>query len=87
MSTFRGLAIAIIKALKANNRNTKRNGFNFARTDFCDLKPFSELIFKVAVCCFRFKICHTTTIGSSKNNQKNSGFKKEMSFIIIPVLF
>ena len=83
ISTFLGRAMAIINELNANNRNTNKNGFSLANNDFCALKPLTELIFNVGDCCFLFHNCHKTTAGSNKNNQKNSGFKKLTSFIVL----
>ena len=83
ISTFLGRAMAIINELNANNRNTNKNGFSLANSDFCALKPLIELIFNVGDCCLLFHNCHKTNTGSNKNNQKNSGFKKLTSFIVL----
>jgi hypothetical protein len=86
ISTVLGRAIAIINELNANNRKTNKKGFSFARIDFEFLNPLTELIFNVGVSCFRFQKFQKITTGSNKNNQKNSAFKKEISFIIIALL-
>src|SRR3970040_2888369 len=86
MSTVLGLAIAIIKELNANNRNTFKTGFSLVKRLFEPLNPCVELIFNVADCWFLFQNIHAAAIGIKRNNQKNSGFKK-VSFPIIVVLF
>ena len=54
----------------------------FAKIDMEVLKPPIELIFNVADCCLRLKNSQAIAIGSTKNNQKNSGFKKVTLSII-----
>jgi hypothetical protein len=82
ISTVLGRAKAIIKELKASNRNTLRYGFSFGKIEFDVPKPLVELIFNVGDCCFRFQKSHTTANGSNKNNQKNSGFKN----VTVPII-
>src|SRR5574343_2033812 len=86
ISTFLGRAMAMISELKANNRNTNRYSFNLAAMDFSALNPLTELILSVAADFFPFQKTHATATGSNKNNQKNSGFKKLTSFIILLLL-
>lgn len=80
MSTFLGLAIAMINELKAKILNTKRNGLILVF--HVDEKPLVPLNFSDAETSFPFQNCQKIAIGSNKNSQKNSGFKKETSFIM-----
>ena len=85
ISTVLGLAIAIINEPKARILNTNKNGFTLVFQ--VEENPFVELILNVAFCSFRFQKCHAIATGSNKNNQKNSGFKNEISFIMIDYCF
>ena len=76
MSTVLGRAIATIKAVNANKRNTPKKGYNFTKNDLEPENPSVELIFKVAVCWSLFKYNQAAAAGINNNNQKNSGFKK-----------
>jgi hypothetical protein len=76
----------MIKKHKDKIRNPDKYGFNFAKIDFEPLNPLTELIFKVAVCSLFFHHSQAIAKGISKNNQKNSGFKKLIFSIVIELV-
>jgi hypothetical protein len=78
----RGLAKAIIRALKANNRITNKSGLSFGNSDTDPLNPFKELIFNIGFSSFFLKKYQMPAKGKSRNNQKNSGFTKVILVII-----
>src|SRR5690606_37426049 len=81
-STLLGLARATIIALNASILNPKSTGLSFASMDDAVLKPFSELIFNSAVCCFLFQMYQPMANGSNVKSQKKAGCKKVTSFIL-----
>lgn len=77
-----------INALRNNKLRTLLSllGVTIGIFSIDPLNPSVELIFNVADCSFLFQNNQATAIGTKRNSQKNSGFKKVI-FPIIAVLF